>query len=211
MSRPDVEAYRRLYRGGPYGDLLSSLGVLADFAGDSSGYGYPAAPPNFFLMPPAAGSGMIEDQPHPSAQPLMIELQGNRYVRVSENGGNSPNEAASLNYQQPPVASSRNNPAGFAQPPTRRKEVGEASNSVPAAQDLQPAILVFRDGRTENVRDYAITAGMLYARGNYYTDGYWTKTINLASLNLPATISSNAERGVKFVLPSAPNEVVTRP
>ena len=53
------------------------------------------------------------------------------------------------------------------------------SNSAPAiaatppAHDLPPALLVFRDGHTEEVRDYTIADGILYARGDFYTDGYW--------------------------------------
>src|SRR6202167_3173515 len=82
-SRQNLEAYRRLYRGAPYGDFLASLGALSDFTGDPSSYGPSSVPPNFFLMPPLSASGMIDDQPHPSAQPLMIELRGDHYVRVT--------------------------------------------------------------------------------------------------------------------------------
>src|ERR1700722_6988731 len=218
-SRQDLAALRRLYRGGPYGDLFSSLGVLSDFAGDPSTYAYPAAPPNFFLMPslPSGGvGGMIgginEDQPRPGTQPLMIELRGDRYVRISGGEEASDNNSASANYQQLPIASAKTVHASQARPAIIPPEIGSASTApVRGTQDLQPAVLIFRDGHTENVRDYAITGGMLYARGDYYTDGYWTKTVALANLNIPATLASNADRGVKFVLPGAPNEVVTRP
>jgi hypothetical protein len=71
--------------------------------------------------------------------------------------------------------------------------------------------LVFRDGHKEEVRDYSIADGVLYARGDFYTDGYWNKNISLSSLDVAQTLQANAERGVKFVLPSAPNEVITRP
>ena len=212
VSRQDLAAYRRLYRGGPYGDFLSSLGVLSDFAGDPSTYGVASAPPNFFLMPPTASPGMIEDQPRPSAQPLMIELRGDHYVRITDGREVSESDSTAANYQQPPIASSTNGHSPLAQSSSPPIEISASSNQpIRAAQDLQPAVLVFRDGHTESVRDYAITAGKLYARGNYYSDGYWTKTIDLAALNVPATISSNANHGVKFVLPGAPNEVVTRP
>ena len=52
---------------------------------------------------------------------------------------------------------------------------------------------------------------MLYARGDYYTDGYWNKKIDLATLNVAETMQANASRSVKFTLPSSPNEVITRP
>jgi hypothetical protein len=76
---------------------------------------------------------------------------------------------------------------------------------------LPPATLIFRDGHSEEVRDYTIADGILYARGDYYSDGYWNKKIGLTALNIPETLQANATRNVKFVLPSSPNEVITRP
>jgi hypothetical protein len=61
------------------------------------------------------------------------------------------------------------------------------------------------------VRDYTIADGSLYARGDFYTDGFWNKKIDLASLNVAETMQANASRNVKFILPSSPNEVITRP
>ena len=211
-SRQDLAAYRRLYRGAPYGDFLASLGALSDFTGDPSSYGPSSAPPNFFLMPPPSASGMVDDQPHPGGQPLMIELRGDHYVRITNDRETSDSDSTAANYQQPPIAGSGRAHSAPAQAVGAPIEVsGASSQPVRAAQDLQPAVLIYRDGHSESVRDYAITGGKLYARGNYYSDGYWTKTIDLAALNLPATISSNAGHGVNFVLPGAPNEVVTRP
>ncbi|HTU42661.1 MAG TPA: hypothetical protein VMF10_13205, partial [Candidatus Aquilonibacter sp.] len=60
-------------------------------------------------------------------------------------------------------------------------------------------------------RSYSIANGILYAQGDYYTDGYWNKKIDLSALDVPETLQANADHGVKFVLPSSPNEVVTRP
>ncbi len=79
------------------------------------------------------------------------------------------------------------------------------------SQDLVPAVVVFRDGHREEVAAYTITDGVLYAQGNYYTDGSWNRKIDLSSLNLPETIEASRSRGVHFRLPAAPNEVVTRP
>jgi hypothetical protein len=80
-----------------------------------------------------------------------------------------------------------------------------------SSQPLPAAILIFRDGHSEEVRDYTIAEGILYARGDYYTDGYWNKNIDLATLDVGQTLQANATRNVKFVLPSSPNEVITRP
>jgi hypothetical protein len=122
-------------------------------------------------------------------QPLMIERQNGRYVRISGTAANG--EPLPIESTHAPL----NNPN-----PT-------TAQTAP----LPPALLIFRDGHTEEVRDYAIANGILYAQGNYYTDGYWNKKINLATLNLPETLQANNERRIKFVLPSSPNEVITRP
>jgi hypothetical protein len=112
----------------------------------------------------------------------MIERQNGHYVRV---GGTPANgEPLSLESDKKPAAAS-----------TR----------------LPPALLIFRDGHSEEIRDYAIADGFLYARGDYYADGYWNKKIAISSLNLSQTLEANTARNVKFVLPTSPNEVITRP
>ena len=112
------------------------------------------------------------------ANPLLIELQGDRFVRLTGNDVN------------PPAA---------------------GSAAQPIAAELAPAVLVFRDGRRQEVSSYSIIGPALYASGSYWANGYWTQKILLADLNLPATLEANRERGVNFVLPSAPDQVVTRP
>jgi hypothetical protein len=77
--------------------------------------------------------------------------------------------------------------------------------------ELPPAILIFRDGHREQAPEYVIVGGTLYAKRDYWQSGHWTKNIQLSALNLPATIQANHDAGIKFMLPSAPNEVVTRP
>jgi len=83
----------------------------------------------------------------------------------------------------------------------------------PAAPPLElpPATLIFRDGRREEATNYAIVGGVMYLRSDYWTSGAWAKQIQLAELDIPATLKANQDRGVKFALPSAPNEVITRP
>src|ERR1039458_7526855 len=58
---------------------------------------------------------------------------------------------------------------------------------------------------------FQIARRQFFARGDYYTDGYWNKKIDLATLSVAETMQANANRSVKFVLPSSPNEVITRP
>lgn len=119
--------------------------------------------------------------------PLLIEWQGDRYVRVTGN-------------------ENRSTPA---QPDYAATSIHRAA---PATErDMPPAVLVYRDGSREEVRDYAIIRGVMYAHGDYWMDGYWTKQIQLSALDVPATLEANQQRGVKFILPAGPNEVVTRP
>ena len=61
-----------------------------------------------------------------------------------------------------------------------------------------PAILIFRDGHREQVREYAIVGGTLYASGDYWQSGHWTKDVHLSTLNLPATLQANHDAGIKF-------------
>jgi hypothetical protein len=203
-------------RSSPYG--YSSLPF--PFFGDSFdpddiySTGYPvASPPPPFLMQALSGladssatpmgeaMGPVSHQPS-SSDPLIIELQNGRYVRV---------HCTAANGDALPLASS---PALGAKPSGTRST---RPNSTPpliataSEQSLPPAVLIFRDGHREEVRDYTIADGFLYARGDFYTDGYWNKKIDLSTLNLNQTLQANADRSVNFVLPSAPNEVITRP
>ena len=116
------------------------------------------------------------------ANPLLIELQGDRFVRLTGNGVN------------PSVAT-----ASATKPTTEQH------------RELPPAVLVFRNGHRQEISSYSIIGPALYASGSYWTNGYWTQKILLADLDMPATLQANQERGINFVLPSAPNQVVTRP
>jgi hypothetical protein len=118
----------------------------------------------------------------------MIELQNGRYVRVSSNALDAEMQAEAQEAPATPAV----------------------ATSSPAP-NLTPVLLVFRDGHSEEVRDYTIADGILYARGDYYIDGYWNQKIALPSLDVPQTIQANSSRDVNFVLPSSPNEVITRP
>jgi hypothetical protein len=198
-------------RSSPYTSLPFPL--FGDFFDRDDIYstGYPVAsqPPIILLQaaPALAGSSDYptqakNDRESPSTHPLMIELQNGRYVRVTSTPANG--EALPLE----PSQAQPNNPQPAKQ---TRPNSPAASNSLIPAGNLPPAILVFRDGHSEEVRDYAIADGVLYARGDYYTDGYWNKKIALSTLNLAETLEANTMRQVKFVLPTSPNEVITRP
>jgi hypothetical protein len=179
----------------------------------STGYPVSSEPPPFLmqalqgLMNPAANSMSSLMTPQPTQQnssnePLMLELQNGRYVRV--NGPVINGDAEPINFS---ANSAAPKPHVKAAKPVPENPAPQTIAAVP----LPAVVLVFRDGHSEQVRDYTIAQGSLYVRGDYYTDGYWNKKIDLATLNIPATLQTNATHNVTFVLPSAPNQVITRP
>jgi len=161
----------------------------------SGGFGYPLFYSDYGPeSPPAAPAPVVIEkrafQPDPKPQPILIEWQGDRFVRY---GGAQPG-AQSPDYAQ--VAS--------LSPPAK---VGQSE----VAHELPPATLIYRDGHREQVTDYVITRGVLYARNDNPQNGSPLRNIQLSSLDLSATLKANQNASAKFVLPSGPNEVVTRP
>jgi len=156
-----------------------------------------APPPQVVVVPmPQAGTARAEPTP---ASPLLIEWQGDRFVSFRgasedrDRGDRGPSSAAATpEFNLRPQGSS-------------------VRQSDAAAPDLKPAVLVFRDGRHEETANYAIINGILYECSDPWTGGSWVKKIQISELDLPATFRSNDERGVKFALPSGPNQIVTRP
>jgi hypothetical protein len=125
-------------------------------------------------------------------QPLLIELRGDRYVRVT--ASESPG-------------------ADIITAETFARVSDSPSNTDRAATNPEPppAILIFRDGHSEETSGYTIANGLLYTGSDYYTSNSWTRKIELSSLDLPETLKSNESRGVRFQLPSFPNEIIVRP
>jgi len=80
-----------------------------------------------------------------------------------------------------------------------------------ASKEMLPTVLVYRDGHTEELMSYSIIGSSIYAKSDYWTRGEWTRTIQIADLDIPSTLKQNQQRGVKFELPSGPDEVVIRP
>jgi hypothetical protein len=152
----------------------------------------PEAPaPQVVVMqsPPAAAPAPEASAPVP--EPLLLEWQGDHWVRIT-------------NYGQP---ATRLQPG---ESNLRSVAPGHKSPVQPPSE-LAPAVLVFRDGRKEEVSSYTIVNGTMYTKADYWTSGSWTKKIQIADLDLPATLRLNQERGVKFALPAGPHEVVIRP
>ena len=68
-----------------------------------------------------------------------------------------------------------------------------------AAADQPPTVLVFHDGHTLEVKNYAIVGDVLY---DFSADR--RKKIALADLDLTATQKQNEDRGIDFRLPARP-------
>jgi hypothetical protein len=179
------------------GPRFRSFGPAAIFVGDPFYADYPVAPvtipPQFVVVQPAAPPAA--DIPlEPKSEPLLIELQGNHYVRF----GGKPQSAERATVAPPDYAE----PGDRSSPRTTERQAGT---------ELPSPVLIFKDGHREQVPEYAIVGNTIYASANYWQTGHWTKNIQLSSLDIPATVQANHENGINFKLPSAPNEVITRP
>jgi hypothetical protein len=177
------------------GIFLGSFWPYSDYD-PGEPYVVEGASPQFVLVQPASA----DDSPRRArSAPLLIEWRGDRYVRF---GGveqaDDPGTSAHPDYAEPTVIKAPPKPSMAA-----TQEELNTSN-----RELPPTVLVYRDGHREEVSDYAIADGVIYVRGNDWQNGHWTKRIPLSALDPPATLQANQQRGVKFLLPSAPNVVI---
>ena len=179
---------RGIYPGSPF--LYSDYDPAEPYLVES-------APPQVVVVQPSP----VDDSPRKARPgPLLIELQGDRYVRF---GGADATGERQPSLHPDYAGSAITIPA--TKPPLyfAHKEPTES-----AAGELHPTILVYRDGHREEIPDYTIAGGEIYVYGNYWQNGYWTKHIPLSALDPPATVEANQRRGIKFLLPSAPNVVI---
>jgi hypothetical protein len=75
---------------------------------------------------------------------------------------------------------------------------------------LPSAVIVFRDGHQEEIAKYVIQGDVLYTNSVGANGASRERQIPLAQLDLPASLKASKDRGAKFNLPSAPNEVIVR-
>ncbi len=138
-------------------------------------------------LPPAPAASPVE--------PLLLESHGGQWVRVP-----TGSQMAIPQSTNPDSAHASSLPPGIAEP----------SAAAPPLPELPPAVIVFRDGHTEEMGKYMIQGVFLYTTADYWSTGSWTRKIPLADVDIPASLKLNKERGTKFNLPSGPNEVVVR-
>jgi hypothetical protein len=133
----------------------------------------------------------------------VLELQGDHWVRLANYGALQAGEQAPQSKSE--HASNAPSPA-----PTGSPRRTQAATQSPSGE-LPSAVLVFRDGHHEEIGRYLIVGANIYANSDYWTSGSWTRKVQIAELDVPATLKLNRERGAKFALPSGPNEVMMRP
>jgi hypothetical protein len=164
------------------------------------GYGYDSEPGMAEAPPPQIiAQAAQEGSPAPvleAPESLVLELHGDHWVRVTNYG-------ESQSQPEPEHASNLASTVPAANP--RRTQAAEPPSELP------PAALVFRDGHEEAIGKYMIVGATIYTSADYWSSGSWTRKVQIAELDVPATLKLNQERGARFSLPSGPNEVMVRP
>ena len=179
----------RLHQGHGFGRRA----VLLPYPYFYSDYGYDSEEPP---KPQAVAAPVAQTPPSPPLEPLLIEWQGHHFVRMTLS------QKASAGGQSAP---------DYLETPALRSAAPGRKAAVQPPRELPPTVLVYRDGRKEEVSSYTIMSGTIYSKADYWSSGSWTRKIQIADLDVPATLRLNQERGLKFVLPGGPNEVVMRP
>jgi hypothetical protein len=195
--------FHRVHSSGGSGILLPYPYYYSDYGYDSDG----AVQPQVVVVPAAPAQPA---PPAPPLEPLLIEWQGDHFERMTPSQKTSDKEQDGPDYS----AKSEVRPSTLRSPSSgssRPAQKVAAQLSRESARELPLAVLVFRDGRTEEVSSYTIMSGTIYLKADYWTSGSWTKKIQIADLDVPATLKLNQGRGLNFVLPASPNEVVMRP
>jgi hypothetical protein len=181
-----------------------------------SDFGYEpqeAAPPQVVVMPAPAPA--VQTPPASPPEPLLIEWQGDHFERMTLSEKTAASGQTSPDYSEKRRRSSAAVSSATGLSKTRSSNPRSSNPRSSAAalppHPMPPAILVFRDGRTEEISSYTIMSGTIYSKTDYWASGSWTKKIQVADLDVPATLKLNHEHGLNFVLPANPNEVVMRP
>jgi hypothetical protein len=167
------------------------------FSRDSLFYGggWPYFPPEYDAYGPEPVAAVpqvapIAPIPATKQEPIpagaLLELQGDRWVKVSSF-------------------------ATGVVPPETSQGISSSGAAAAPVKELPPAILVYHDGHTEELSSYSIIGVTIYTKADYWTSGAWTRKIQIADLDLPATLKQNHDRGLAFQLPSGPDEVILRP
>ncbi|MCI0355095.1 MAG: hypothetical protein L0099_08660 [Acidobacteria bacterium] len=150
-----------------------------------------------------------DDEDRERREPLVLEWKDGGYIRVTPGDeGDDAGEGESRAAEERP----RPRRSERAHRPARRIPQPSVEDAAPPRREPDPetpaTVLVYRDGRRSEVRNYAIVGELFYDLSDRLP-----RKILLSSLDLDATTAANEERGVEFRLPTAssPNQVMTRP
>jgi hypothetical protein len=209
-SGPAVRSGAPPSRGGGGRTRIAPLRGARRFNGRSAylPYFYPDydSGPEIVEYPP---DQIIEQSAEPAApapvripgDSLVIELQGDHWVRVTNNG------QSEIGGESSSADSARQSNLRSTTPSAASRRISTAE----PASEPPPAVLVFRDGHQEEISKYMISGATIYAGADYWSGGSWTQKVQIAELDVPATLKLNQERGARFSLPSGPDEVMIRP
>ncbi len=219
IGTPGIARSGAGFAGGPArshrGHSFGRSAIFLPYPYYDSDYGFGsevAQQPQVVVVPAAAPVQPVP--PSPPLEPLLIEWKGDHFERMTLSQRNTGKEQGGPDYSAKSAvrSSAPDSPSAGSRRAARKNTVPRLPESVPeAVRELPPAVLVFRDGRTEEMSSYTIMNGTIYSKADYWTTGAWTRKIQIADLDVPATLKLNHDNGLKFVLPASPNEIVTRP
>lgn len=164
-----------------YAPYYSGFGYESGFGLSPAYEPAPEAPPPQPVAEEPSPAAAPVQPPNPAGGPVLLELQGDHWVRTTFDG---PSQVVGQAYQP---------------------ETEKASNPPTAAAS---AVLVYRDGHQEDIGQYCIIGGTIHISADYWSTGSWTRTVSILDLDVPATLKLNQERGTHFRLPSGPYEVM---
>ncbi len=129
------------------------------------------------------------------------------YIPLDDYGYGSDYVGPDLYSGPPPGANDQTLHIVVEQPPIARRYVEvlpdeepaparSVRNEQPDAAPLEPTVLIFRDGRRQEVTNYAIMGQTVYVFDKR------TQKIALADLDVPATVKVNDDRGIDFKVPA---------
>ena len=144
----------------------------------------------------------VPPPPPVPVEPLLMEKRNGEWVRVATGKQMTTSQPAPADSAKP-IAPATPHPAGSQPSKTA------APAALPAAA-LPSAVIVFRDGHQEQIAKYVIQGDILYTNSVSANGASRERQIPLSQLDLPASLKASADRGAKFNLPSAPNEVIVR-
>ena len=179
--------FARGYRPGGHTRAFLDPAAFYDYSDFFPSAEYPSAVQPVIVVQSPPSSAPLPEHTSAPAEPLLIELQGDKYVRVS---GSEAKQTEIID---------------------RTERSPEPSSLRTTAAPPVATVLRFRDGHREEISNYTIAGGVLYIAADFYATGSWNRTIELSSLNLSETVQSNHSRGIKFRLPESPNEVIIGP